>query len=126
MSADVSAESFASIFRDEEKAEQETSIKLLHDGFLLCLFSGLKKGATCSFKTSADFQRIIWHYIPEDINLHNHRCENSRFLFLLLYMNPADVYDIFMSCSSLLTEEFFPSLININRPPYLGLYLKLF
>jgi hypothetical protein len=25
-----------------------------------------------------DFQRIIWHYFPEDRTLHNHRCENLK------------------------------------------------
>jgi hypothetical protein len=32
--------------------------------------------ATCSFETSADFQRNTCRYIPEDRALLNHRCEN--------------------------------------------------
>jgi hypothetical protein len=33
--------------------------------FGLAYFSALKMEATCSSKTSADFQRITWRYIPE-------------------------------------------------------------
>jgi hypothetical protein len=32
--------------------------------------------ATCSSETSVDSQRITRPYIPEDISVHNHRCEN--------------------------------------------------
>jgi hypothetical protein len=34
--------------------------------------------ATYSSLTSVDFQRITLCYIPEDRNLHNHRCENLK------------------------------------------------
>jgi hypothetical protein len=34
--------------------------------------------AICSSETSVDFQRITRRYIPEDIGLHNHRCENLK------------------------------------------------
>jgi hypothetical protein len=34
--------------------------------------------ATFSSETSADFQRTVRRYIPEDRTLHNHRCENLR------------------------------------------------
>jgi hypothetical protein len=36
----------------------------------------LKTEATCSFETSIDFYRTTRRYILEDINLHNHSCEN--------------------------------------------------
>jgi hypothetical protein len=32
--------------------------------------------AMCSPETSVNFQQTIRCYIPEDITLHNHRCEN--------------------------------------------------
>jgi hypothetical protein len=32
--------------------------------------------AICSSETSVDFQRTTWCYMPGDINLHNHNCEN--------------------------------------------------
>jgi hypothetical protein len=32
--------------------------------------------ATCSSETSIEFQRTTRPYIPEDSNLHNHRCVN--------------------------------------------------
>jgi hypothetical protein len=41
-------------------------------------FSALKFVATCSSETWADFQRTVRHYIPKDITLHNHRCENLK------------------------------------------------
>jgi hypothetical protein len=38
----------------------------------------LKVEATCSSKTSVDFQRTTWHYIPQDRTLHNHHYENLK------------------------------------------------
>jgi hypothetical protein len=35
--------------------------------------------AICCSETSVDFQRTTRRYIPEDITLHNHRCENLKF-----------------------------------------------
>jgi hypothetical protein len=46
----------------------------------------LKVKATCSSKTSLDFQRITWRYVPEDRDLHSYHCEN------------------FKSCREILTE----------------------
>jgi hypothetical protein len=40
--------------------------------------SKLKMEATCSFETSVDFRRTTRRYIPEDIPLHIHRCENLK------------------------------------------------
>jgi hypothetical protein len=37
--------------------------------------------AICSSETSVDFQRTIWHYIPEDSTLHN-RTSSFRFVFV--------------------------------------------
>jgi hypothetical protein len=34
--------------------------------------------ATCSSEASVDFQRTTRLYIPEDLTLHNHRCENLK------------------------------------------------
>jgi hypothetical protein len=42
----------------------------------LIYYSILKLKATCSSKTSLDFQRTTRRYTPEDRNLHNNRCEN--------------------------------------------------
>jgi hypothetical protein len=44
----------------------------------LAYASTLKMEATCSSETLLDFQQAIWRYIPEDITLHNHRCENLK------------------------------------------------
>jgi hypothetical protein len=35
--------------------------------------------ATCSSESPIDFQRPTRRYIPKDISLHNHRCENLKF-----------------------------------------------
>jgi hypothetical protein len=45
---------------------------LLRAGFVL----GLKMEATCSSKTSVDFDQTTQSYFPEDWTVHNHRCEN--------------------------------------------------
>jgi hypothetical protein len=34
--------------------------------------------AICIFETSVNFQRTTWRYIPEDITLHNHRCDDLK------------------------------------------------
>jgi hypothetical protein len=34
--------------------------------------------AIFSSETSVDFQRTTRRYIPEDVTLHNHRCENRK------------------------------------------------
>jgi hypothetical protein len=39
----------------------------------LAYSSNLRMKATCSSKTSADFQRTTRRYIPEDRTLHNHQ-----------------------------------------------------
>jgi carbohydrate-selective porin OprB len=36
----------------------------------------LNMEATCSFETPADFQRTTRRYTPQDVTLHNRRCEN--------------------------------------------------
>jgi hypothetical protein len=46
--------------------------------FLLGLLLYPEMATVCSFETSVYFQRIIWHCIPENRSLHNHRCENIR------------------------------------------------
>jgi hypothetical protein len=38
--------------------------------------------ATCTFKTSTDFQQTTWHYMPEDTTLHKHHCENLKSCYL--------------------------------------------
>jgi hypothetical protein len=38
----------------------------------------LKTEATCFSEMSVDFKRTTRRYIPEDRNLHNHRCENLK------------------------------------------------
>jgi hypothetical protein len=72
-------EHIASIFRVEEFAEQETTMKqagstacraysLLHACFLAYSLT-LMMGAVCSSVTMIDFLWTTWRYIPEDINL---------------------------------------------------------
>jgi hypothetical protein len=44
-----------------------------------CLtYSTLKMGTICSSETLVDFQRTTWSYIPEDVTLHNHRCDDIK------------------------------------------------
>jgi hypothetical protein len=45
-------------------------------GSCLANSSTLKMDATCSSKTSVDFQRTAWNYIPRDRTLQNHFSEN--------------------------------------------------
>jgi hypothetical protein len=59
MSTDVSEENIASIFRVEEYAKQETSVKA----------GGKQSSATSSSEMSADFQRTTRRYILEDRTL---------------------------------------------------------
>jgi hypothetical protein len=59
---DVSEEHVAYIFRVEEHAKQETSVK-----------AGCK-----SSEISVDFQRTTRCYVPEETILHNHYCENLK------------------------------------------------
>jgi hypothetical protein len=47
--------------------------------------STLKIEAICSPETSIDFQRITQRYLPEDITLHNHNCENLKSYKLNLF-----------------------------------------
>jgi hypothetical protein len=47
---------------------------LFYAGFLL----GLLSRATYSSKTSPDFQKMTWCYIPEATALHNHCCINLK------------------------------------------------
>jgi hypothetical protein len=49
-------EHIVSIFRIEEEAEQETSVKA----------GGKQMEAICSFETSVDFQQTTRRYIPEE------------------------------------------------------------
>jgi hypothetical protein len=68
MSTNVSEEHIASIFTAKEYAEQETSVKAGGKQLVSCLAYSLdlKMEAICSSETSADIQRTIWHYIPEE------------------------------------------------------------
>jgi hypothetical protein len=57
---------------------------LLHNGFLLGLFSTLKMEATCSSETSVDFQRIARCYVLEDKTL---QLQFDRLLFVPVLKN---------------------------------------
>jgi hypothetical protein len=52
--------------------------------FTLAYSSTLKIEAICSFETFVHFQRTTRSYIPEDRNVHSHRCENVE-LYILFY-----------------------------------------
>jgi hypothetical protein len=58
-----------------QQAERVICLKLVP---CLAYSSVLKKAASFS-ETSDYFQRTTWHYIPENINIHNHCCEDLRF-----------------------------------------------
>jgi hypothetical protein len=81
-STEVSEEYVATIFRIEEYAKQEISIKQKASRALLLVYflvysSTLKIEAIYFFETSIDFQRTIWHYIPDNRSLlHTHCFQN--------------------------------------------------
>jgi hypothetical protein len=57
------------------KVQGGTAFHLLSRWFLAWLiFLTLTTEATCSFKTSVDFQQTTWRYIPEDRTLHSKEC----------------------------------------------------
>jgi hypothetical protein len=72
----------SSIFRVEERTKDEISMKeaasFFHAGFLLTYASTLKIEAMCSSETPVEFQWTTQRYIPENRDLHNHRCENLK------------------------------------------------
>jgi hypothetical protein len=58
----------------------------------LAYSSTLKMEATCSSETSVAFQLTARRHIPEDITLHNHRCENLKFSYKLLIISYVPLY----------------------------------
>jgi hypothetical protein len=80
VSTDASDEYIAPIFRVENNAEQEASVKVRGKQWFLAqlIFSTLKMEVICSSETSIDTQRTTRHYIPEDGTLHNYRCKNLK------------------------------------------------
>jgi hypothetical protein len=67
---------------------------LLHAGSSLAYSSALKMEATYfSEKKMVDFQRTRRRYIPEEIILHNHHCQNFR-SYLFMYLNLSDALSI--------------------------------
>jgi hypothetical protein len=63
---DISEEHTASIFRVEEEAKQETSVKAGGKQSDPAAYSSVLKIETFSSETSVDFQRTTRLYIPED------------------------------------------------------------
>jgi hypothetical protein len=49
--------------------------------------------ATCSFETSIDFHLITRRYIPRDITLHNHRCENLKYNIVRIVLGKIRICD---------------------------------
>jgi hypothetical protein len=68
-------------------------------GFLLVYSSTLKRKATCSSETSVDFQRTTQHYIPEDINFHNYRCENLKSYIVHIILKDHDNFPLCFNLS---------------------------
>jgi hypothetical protein len=64
-------------FKSKENRKQANpySCCLLHAGSLLFCLNMMSK---CTSETSGDFHQITWRYVPEDIIIHNHRCENLK------------------------------------------------
>jgi hypothetical protein len=78
VSADVSEEHIASIFRVEKISGAGN---VLSRWFLAqFIFSTLKMEAICSSEMSVNTQWTTRRYIPEGGTLHNHRCENLKSL----------------------------------------------
>jgi hypothetical protein len=57
-------------------------------------FHGLKMEATCSSKTSVDFQRTTWCHIWEDRTLHNHSYESLKSYTLSNYFRLHKLYNV--------------------------------
>jgi hypothetical protein len=80
VSTKVSEKHVATIFRVEELAKQENSMKQVASRALLrsCLAysSTLKMEVTHSSESLVDFQWATWCFIPEDRTLHDHPSEN--------------------------------------------------
>jgi hypothetical protein len=77
---DVSEERIASIFRIEGIRENASSIKQLaaaNGPPSSPILSILKMEATCSSETSALTIPTL-HHVPDEDNLHNHRCKNLK------------------------------------------------
>jgi hypothetical protein len=71
--------------KSSEKPAEPASCFMLVSG--LVYSSTLKMRKACTSKTSVDFQRITTRrYIPEDGTLHNHRCENLKYIYILRYI----------------------------------------
>jgi hypothetical protein len=69
---------FGGISPPSSGSKNKPSNKWLFDGFLLALLFDPEDGGDIYSETSFDFQRTIWHYISEDITLHNNRRENLK------------------------------------------------
>jgi hypothetical protein len=55
----------------------------------LAYSSALEMEVMCSSKRLVEFRRKVWHYIPEDITLHNRWCENVKSYAMIFYfINP--------------------------------------
>jgi hypothetical protein len=50
---------------------RRSTYSLLHAGFLLDSFTTTQIEAVCSSEIWVNFHRPAWHYVPEDISLHN-------------------------------------------------------
>jgi hypothetical protein len=75
----VSGEYVASVFRFEDKFEQEIRTLLAACFVMVSWLSyslTLKMELMCPSETSVLLQQTTRCYIPEDRTLHNHRCEN--------------------------------------------------
>jgi hypothetical protein len=83
--------------------------------FCLTCSSTLNMEVTCSSEMSVDFQWVTWCYIPEDITLHNHHCEN-----LKSYTCKCFCLFLVEACVSVCTAGYseFSSLLCVCVPPH--------
>jgi hypothetical protein len=74
-----------SCYSEETNMKQAASRAQLAACFMpvscMAYASTLKMGATCSSETLVDFHWTTQCYIPEDMTLHNHCCENLKSYF---------------------------------------------
>jgi hypothetical protein len=76
--------------------------------------------AVCSADMSADFYRITWRYITEGTTLHDHCCEVSAPIFILLVQICNYICSLLYVCRLSPTNKVEVDFATVSRPFRLG------